>query len=248
MPKVTTQSSSVVDLDVEESIGMAGEKGKVVSIQKRQQGGTRRSYEDAPLCPHCQGRLHMNLAAATINFECLWRQFCMASGRMEKPEERLPVFTVTDIEPLNEWAASRARSRKSPLGYGKMTVEGAPPATYAGVKVASKKSEDDDGDVKKLAKKSAREVMKQPVAPVAPTKSKKTKAAPEPEPVKPIKSKKSSGAAKVSDIKRKPVKSTPPASFNINEMELDVEPVAAPRKRTTPPPAKSGKTGKRRTA
>lgn len=222
MPKAVANSSSVVDLDAEESLGMAGSIGKVVSIQKRQQGGTRRSYDDAVQCPHCQGRLHMNLAAATINFECLWRQFCLATNLMEKPDERLPVFTVAHIEPLNEWAAKRARSRSNPLGYGKMTADGSPPATYAGVKVASK-SEDTE-DTKKIVRKSAREAMQTAVAPAKSVKGTKTKSvapvAALAAPAKPVKSGKSKGA-----------------DFDFNNMELEDE-APAPRKRTTPPTGK----------
>lgn len=145
--------STLVDLDDEEAIGTAGAAGKVVSVARRQATGARRSYEDAPHCPHCNGRMHMNLPAGTINHECLWRQYSLETGAIATPDERVPVFTAEANDSFNDWIKARSRSRKKPLTYGKMESAGGGASTYAAMKAVAAAA--DPATTKKAAKEAA---------------------------------------------------------------------------------------------
>lgn len=229
MAKAKIESARLVDLDDEESIGSAGMAGKVVSVQKRQAASSRRSYDEAPHCPHCGGRLHMNLPVATVNFECLWRQYNVETGGMSNPDERLPAFTASDMDPFNEWIKARSRSRKKPLTYGKMDSAGGAAATYAMAKAAST-SEEDKAAAKEAAKaakaiktgaktgtlkaekpvgKSASATKSSPAASekTGATKSSSTKSTPKP-----------ARTAAKPDTNGKGVK-----DFNLSEMSLDLD-------------------------
>lgn len=210
-PKVVS-NRNVVDLDDEDSIGSAGSVGKVVSVAKRQAASSRRSYEETPHCPHCRGRMHMNLPVSTVNFECLWRQYNLTTHVIESPEERLPAFNADDMEPFNEWIKTRSRSRKHPLTYGKMDAPDGGAATYAMAKAASKSDEDTAATTAKDAQ--ARKANKK-TAEVIPAKTPKSKPA---------------EAAAPTPIKRpKPVAVEPPkkssknSSFSVAEMSIDVD-------------------------
>lgn len=146
----------LVDLDEEDSIGSMGAVGKVVPVKQQRKTGTGRlSYDDALKCPHCTGRMHMNLPSATINFECMFRQFCLATGKIETPDDRLPPFTHEMLPEFDEWATTRSRSRKKPLSYGKMEATGGAPTTYAAMRSASKSVDDVAGEVDVKPRKRA---------------------------------------------------------------------------------------------
>lgn len=160
---------TVADLDVEDSLGMVGAVGKVVpAVSKRKTGGSRPSYDDAAHCPHCTGRMHMNLPAATINFECLWRQFALAKGLIKSPDERLPIFAAGDLAEMAEWSETRTRSRKNPLAYGKMSAASGAATSYAALKSATKTVDEVAADVDvnaKRGKKSKAVVATTPAGP-----------------------------------------------------------------------------------
>lgn len=246
-PKAVAQMANVVDLNDEGSLGAAGSVGKVVSVARRQATGARREFDEAPKCPHCGGRMHMNLPIASTNFECLWRQYNMATGGMTDPSDRFPAFTVTDIDPLNEWIKVRSRSRKlGPLTYGKMESAGGA-ATYAMAKAAAKSDEDVDPKAAAAAAKATK-IKTGAAAATIPTKAPSKKAA-VPLPTKEVPPTKSARAAVktastkpslvngklATPVNGKAVKSK--KEFDLNSMELDDdEPVATvPAKRRATP-------------
>lgn len=171
---------NVVDLDNEDSVGAVGIVGKVVSATSRNKtGATRPAFEDTPHCPHCGGRMHMNLPGATVNFECLWRQFSVSNGSMSSPADRLPNFTAENFLPdseMGQWVQARTRSRKAPLSYGKMDVAGGGPATYAAARTAGKSISEiaEDVEVPVKAKRKAKKGTDTATIPVKASKSGKT--------------------------------------------------------------------------
>lgn len=144
------QGTTVVDLDNADSIGEVGLQGKVVpATSTRKTGVTRKDPSEHPPCPHCGGKMHWNAAAASVNHECMWRQYCLANKMMEAPNDRLPVYTADDTMPLAEWVVARRRSRKNPLTYGKMEASGGGYATYSAKRAAEAK------DIKSVAEMAA---------------------------------------------------------------------------------------------
>lgn len=137
--------TTVVDLDVEDSVGSQGTYGKVVPVAARVNEPTKRKApEEHPACPHCGGKMHWNAAGAAINMECLWRQYCLATGRMDSPYDRLPVFEEADMEPWTEWKNTRKKSRKNPLAYGKMATASGEVATYSALRAKQKAESAED--------------------------------------------------------------------------------------------------------
>lgn len=181
----TNQGTTVVDLDIEESVGSQGTYGKVVPVTARvNEARKRKAPEEHPACPHC-GKLHWNAAGAAINMECLWRQYCLATGRMDSPYDRLPVFEEADMEPWTEWKNTRKKSRKNPLAYGKMPAASGEVATYSALR-AKQKAETAEDTVKAVAgekKKAGHPKKEELVDPLAAKRAARKTAKAEPEPV-----------------------------------------------------------------
>jgi hypothetical protein len=91
--------------------------------------GSARRTDPLP-CPHCGGRLHMNLTAAAINAECLTRQYALDTGIMTDPMGRLPVLTLEMMGDINAWGKALA----DPPKYGKMESGAGGAATYAAMR------------------------------------------------------------------------------------------------------------------
>jgi hypothetical protein len=91
--------------------------------------GSARRTDPLP-CPHCGGRLHMNLTAAAINAECLTRQYALDTGIMTDPMGRLPVLTLEMMGDINDWGMTLAEPPK----YGKMESGAGGAATYAAMR------------------------------------------------------------------------------------------------------------------
>ncbi len=146
------QGTTVVDLDEEGSVGSQGTYGKVVPLAAQlRESRPRKAPEDHPTCPHCGAKMHWNQAGATINFECLWRQYSIATNRIDSPNDRLPLFSDEDIAPFGEWVATRKKSRKNPLAYGKMPAANGLASTYAALRTATK-AESAEATAKAVAK------------------------------------------------------------------------------------------------
>lgn len=102
---------------------------RVVTVTSRSTGPRKKPEERAP-CPFCGGPMHFNDAGAKTNFECLYRQFLVASGTITDPlKERLPVATHLDIANLGTWIGKLVIARHD-LTYGKME-SGAGAATFS---------------------------------------------------------------------------------------------------------------------
>lgn len=223
------QSATVVDLDKEDSIGEVGTMGKVVPAQSnRRTGVSRKDPSEHPACPHCGGKMHWNQAAATINFECLWRQYNLSTGAITDPNERLPVFTDDDLNGLMDWAVIKRRSRKNPLRYGKMEAPGGGFSSYSAMKAASTKSltvgelaEEVATPKKKGRPKKAKNVAEvSPVIPPLKSKKLKNKTA---QPVVEI--------APTKKGKAKKVKAVEEPEFEFEDLDMiEDEPVSKPKK------------------
>jgi hypothetical protein len=88
----------------------------------------RKAAADIVPCPHCKGRMHMNLPAATVNFECFMRQYWTDTGVITDPlSQRLPVWTVEDLENAIAWSKTLA----TPITYGKMESAAGGSGTYS---------------------------------------------------------------------------------------------------------------------
>lgn len=248
---------TVVDLDSEESIGQIGEVGKVVPATSRNKTGvTRKDPTEHPPCPHCGGKMHWNQAGATVNFECMWRQYCLAQGTMSAPNDRLPIFTDEDMDGFVEWKNTRKRSRKNPLSYGRMPSEKGF-GTYSAMKAASVKSVKDaaeEVEVKTKTKKSKKSKTQDetptipiktgktgkkstPIQETATVKSGKARKANKSEPVNPAKPVKTGKVSK---------KSAPVEDSDFIDLDMieDDEPVAVARKSKSAKASKTGKSGK----
>jgi len=165
------EGTTVVDLDVEDSVGSQGTFGKVVPVAaKVNEPRKRKEATEHPPCPHCGGKMHWNQAGATINFECLWRQYCMATSRMDDPNDRLPVFEEADLEGFTEWKNTRKKSRKNPLTYGKMAAATGEVATYSALRAKQRAESAEDtakavtGGKKKAGRPSKEEIAPDPLA------------------------------------------------------------------------------------
>lgn len=105
--------------------------GGSVTYSRSTGAGTKRAPASAgPACPHCSGRLHMNLTAAAVNAECLTRQYSLDTGAMTDPYGRLPVLTLEMMGEIVEWAKTLA----SPPTYGKMESAAGGASTYAAMR------------------------------------------------------------------------------------------------------------------
>jgi hypothetical protein len=239
------KSATVVDLDSEESIGEVGVAGKVVPANSnRRTGVTRKDPSEHPPCAHCGGKMHWNQAAATINFECLWRQFCLSQGTISDPNDRLPLFTDADVPGMLEWINTRKRSRKNPLRYGKMEAPGGGFGTYSALKASEAKEaksaseiageEDESARSKKQSKKAKAE----PLITLSESKGKKKgkKAAAPVEAPKSNKTGKLSKTSKPKKVKAAPI--TEP-EFDLDDLEIIEDDEPTPVKAR-----KSGKTSK----
>lgn len=90
--------------------------------------GRKKDPADIVPCPHCGGRMHMNLPAATVNFECFMRQWYVDTGVITDPiNQRLPLWGLDDLKNAVAWAESLAR----PITYGKMESAAGGSGTYA---------------------------------------------------------------------------------------------------------------------
>jgi hypothetical protein len=88
----------------------------------------RKAAADIIPCPHCQGRMHMNLPAATVNFECFMRQYWTDTGAITDPlTQRLPVWTIDDLKNAVAWSETLS----TPITYGKMESAAGGSGTYA---------------------------------------------------------------------------------------------------------------------
>lgn len=236
MARAPKQHGTTVDLDSEESIGVVGEAGKVVpATSKNRTGVTRKDPTEHPPCPHCGGKMHWNQAAATINFECMWRQYALAKGLMNDPNERLPVFTDEDLTDFVEWRDTRKRSRKNPLTYGKMPSDKGY-GTYSAMKAAESKdlksATEMAADVevpKKKGKKAAKEEPTIPVKASKPGKAKKNGAAHIEEVELPVTVKvRPSKSGKPKKVKAAPADDV----FDLDELDLDIEPAPVKSKKS----------------
>jgi hypothetical protein len=236
------KSATVVDLDSEESIGEVGVAGKVVpASSNRRTGVTRKDPSEHPPCAHCGGKMHWNQAAATINFECLWRQFCLSQGTISDPNDRLPLFTDADVPGMLEWINTRKRSRKNPLRYGKMEAPGGGFGTYSALKASEAKEaksaseiageEDESARTKKKSKKAKAE----PLITLSENTGKKSKKKGK-KAAAPVEAPKSSKTGKPKKVKSAPV--TEP-EFDLDDLEIIEDDEPTPVKAR-----KSGKTGK----
>lgn len=94
-------------------------------------GGRKKDPADIVPCPHCKGRMHMNLPAATVNFECFMRQYWTDVGVITDPlNQRLPVWALKDLKDATTWADDLA----TPILYGKMESAAGGSGTYASVR------------------------------------------------------------------------------------------------------------------
>lgn len=94
-------------------------------------GPRRKDPTAGPLCPHCGGRLHANMAGLAQDVECLARQYYVDDGTMADPFQRLPVMNTTvDLRKILDWADSLATAPT----YGRMEAPSGGSGTYASLK------------------------------------------------------------------------------------------------------------------
>jgi hypothetical protein len=95
-------------------------------------GPRRKDPTTGPLCPHCSGRLHANMASLAQDVECLARQYYMDLGTMKTPFDRMPA-TSASLDALSE-IVTWSRSLADPITYGRMESPGGGTGTYASLK------------------------------------------------------------------------------------------------------------------
>lgn len=110
--------------------------------------GRKKDPDDIVPCPHCKGRMHMNLPTGTVNFECFMRQFWTDIGVITDPLlQRLPVWTVDDLEHAVAWSKTLA----TPITYGKMESAAGGAGTYAAAKPKAPPKEKSERPKKRTA-------------------------------------------------------------------------------------------------
>lgn len=103
--------------------------------------GPRKKATDHPACDHCGGRMHWSAAGAVINFDCMYRQFCLATGLITDPNARLPLFVAADVASFDAWVQGKIAAGN--FSYGKMSSAGGGAGTYSAlrpVKTAEEKA------------------------------------------------------------------------------------------------------------
>jgi hypothetical protein len=92
--------------------------------------GPRKKADEHPPCAHCGGRIHWNNGAALVNFECMYRQYLLAKGKITDPSARLPVFTASAVKDFEMWVDDQGEDFK----YGNMESAGGGGSTYSSIR------------------------------------------------------------------------------------------------------------------
>jgi hypothetical protein len=117
--------------------------------------GPRKKAEEHPPCAHCGGRIHWNGSAAVVNFECIYRQYLLATGKISDPSARLPVLTAHELKAVGDWADDQ-----TDLQYGNMASAGGGGATYSAIRPKAPPKPVKTEEEKKEAKRVAAEKRK----------------------------------------------------------------------------------------
>jgi hypothetical protein len=112
--------------------------------------GPRKKADEHPPCAHCGGRIHWNNGAALVNFECMYRQYLMATGKISDPSARLPVFTSGAVKDFEMWVDDQGEDFK----YGNMESAGGGGGTYSAIRPKAPpkpvKTEEEKAEAKRL--------------------------------------------------------------------------------------------------
>jgi hypothetical protein len=87
----------------------------------------RKAPGEHPTCPHCGGRVHWNNGASLVNFDCMYRQYLMASGEIHDPSARLPVLTAAKLTEMADWIDEQVEAAEkggAVFEYGTITGAG----------------------------------------------------------------------------------------------------------------------------